>query len=262
MSANYYGQPYTPPKKPQAGPDPYAQAAVATAPGGEAPTSRPGGNGNNGGVPDGSGDGPYTTPDPFTGGDPDFPGEVPTVPSNKPNAPWQWGTGGLGGNFDPGGTNSGSGEGYQSATGGLVGYYGQKMNSTGLWPAEYNALNQSTILPIQQQQKQTEDEMLRVRAATGNDAGIYGGLSEVSRNAGAQIADQGRKNVMANGEVARQEQAAGAAGNLNLYGQTQAETMEYLRMLGNLLGRQRGGTSSGETSGYNAGVSVGYSPGM
>lgn len=262
MSANYYGQTVQARKTTKQGApqvDPYA---VGVAPPTEVPASRPGGNGNNGGLPVGEGDGPYTDPGPGTGGDPEFPGEVPVVPNNKPNAPGTWGNGGLGGDFDPTGGGSGTGDNYKSATGGLVGYYGKKMNSTGLSEAEYNALNQSTNLPIQQQAQQAHDEMLRVRAATGNDAGIYAGVSDVQKNAGQALAEQGRKNVMANGEVARQEQAQGAAGNLNLYGQTQAESMEYLRMLGNLLGRQRGTTASGDTSNWNAGVNVGYTPGL
>jgi hypothetical protein len=166
-------------------------------------------------------------------------------------------------------TNSGGGGGgggtdglvddYASPTGGLVGYYGRMMGSTGMSEAEYNALNQSTTLPIQQQQRQAQDEMLRVRAATGNDAGIYGGLSEVTKNAGAQIADQGRKNVLANADIKRQEQAAGAAGNLNLYGQNQTQSMEYLRMLANVLGRTSSTSGSGSSSGVTAGIA--WNPG-
>lgn len=255
MAANYYG---VPPKKQyqtyQFAPPAQANAKTGTvAPTGEAPASKQGGNGNDGGVyPDGD-------PDPDIGKDnPEIP-EIPVVPNNAPNVPDPWGTGGLGANFDPGGTHSGSGDAYKSATGGLVGYYGQQMGSNGLSEAEYNALNRSTYLPIQQEGQAAKDEMLRVRAATGNDAGIYGGVAQVSKNTGQALADQSRKNVLANADVKRQERASGAAGTLNLYGQEQAQSMEYLRMLGNLLGRQRGATSNSDTNGYNAGVQVGYS---
>lgn len=184
------------------------------------------------------------------------------------------GTGGVlppgkGGN--PGGTTGGSngesgnwglgeGEGgYTSPEGGLFDYYRQKMASTGMSPAAQAALASTTLTPIQQQQAASLDQMKRFRAATGNDAGIYAGISELGRNAGDQMADQRRKNLLTNEEIARQDQKEGAAGGLNLYGQTQAEAMEYLRMLGNILGREDFINTSGSSSG--SGVGISWNPG-
>lgn len=250
---NYYAP--TPPPGRQRTPEEERAAARAAAtargvaPGTEPPTANTRvrdqvpGDGGSGGAPDG---GPR-------GGESGNPYEGPP------------GSGGGGSNYGgPPGTTGGAAAaanpGYTSPTGGLVGYYGAKMNSTGMSPDELNALNASTLNPIQQQAREAEAAMLRVRAATGNDAGIYGGLSEVARNAANQTSQQGRLNTLTNADVARKEQAEGSAGTLNLYGQTQAETMEYLRMLGNLLGRQVGTTTRGSTSGVNG--EIAYNPGM
>jgi hypothetical protein len=157
---------------------------------------------------------------------------------------------------------TGLGDEYESEDppGGLVGYYTGKMGSTGMSEAERNALEASTMTPIQQQAQQAKDAMMRVRAATGNDAGLYAGISETGRAAADSMAQQGRQNSLQNEQIRRAEQAEGAGGNLNLYGQTQAETMEYLRMLGNLLGRQEGSTSYGNSKGSDFGIQ--YTPGM
>lgn len=168
------------------------------------------------------------------------------------------GTGGTGGGWG-GGTGAlptGIGEppGEEETPGGLTGYYDQKMNSQGMSDQEYRALTGSTWNAINQSENQARDRMMRARAATGNDAGLYGGLTQLSADSQMNRADASRKNFLANEEIKRQEQAQGAAGNLNLYGQTQAETMEYLRMLGNLLGRQDYIATSGSTSGGSAGI--------
>ena len=157
---------------------------------------------------------------------------------------------------------TGLGDEYESEDppGGLVGYYTGKMGSTGMSEAERNALEASTMTPIQQQAQQAKDAMMRVRAATGNDAGLYAGLSETGRAEADSMAQQGRQNSLQNEQIRRAEQAEGAGGNLNLYGQTQAETIEYLRMLGNLLGRQEGSTSYGNSKGSDFGIQ--YTPGM
>lgn len=199
---------------------------------------------------------------PGDGGGDGFEGPRGGGGSGGPRGGVEGGGGGGGGVFSGSGLGGGVGGNggaadpatYSTPSGGLVGYYGNMMSSTGLTSTEQNALGQQTLLPIQQQAQQAEESMLRVRAATGNDAGIYSGLSQVSRDASGAIADQGRKNVLKNAEIARADQAAGAAGNLNLYGQTQAETMEYLRMLGNLLGRPVGTRTHGSNSGSTAGI--------
>lgn len=197
------------------------------------------GTGNPGGDTGGSGPGQPPgkggTPGGTTGG------------SNGASGDW-----GLG----PGGDGEG---GYTSPEGGLFDYYRQKMASTGMSPAAQAALATTTLNPIQQQQAASLDQMKRFRAATGNDAGIYAGISELGRQAGDQTAEQKRKNFLTNEELARQDQKEGAAGGLNLYGQTQAEAMEYFRMLGNILGREDFINTSGSGSGSSVGIN--WNPG-
>ncbi len=172
------------------------------------------------------------------------------------------GPGSMGGPGGTSGTSStwGLGGDYTSPTGGLVSYYNQKMGSNGMSPEERVALAASTVNPIQQEAQQARDQMLRIRAATGNDAGLYGAVAENARNAMGAVSNQQRQNLLANEQVRRGEQSEGAAGNLNLYGQDQAETMEYLRMLGNLLGRQDSVSSYGSSKGSDVGIQ--YTPGM
>lgn len=148
---------------------------------------------------------------------------------------------------------------YESAQGGLAGYYNDRMSSSGMGNAEKLALAYGTMNPLVSQANQARDAIVRARAATGNDAGIYAGLSQVSRDAGREQSNQARQNILTNEEIRRKEQAEGAAGNLNLYGQTQAETMEYLRMIANILGRQKGVKTAGSSSGADVGIS--WNPG-
>lgn len=176
------------------------------------------------------------------------------LPPGKGGAPGGT-TGGSNGESGTWGLGEGEG-GYTSPEGGLFDYYRQKMASTGMSPAAQAALATTTLNPIQQQQAASLDQMKRFRAATGNDAGIYAGISELGRNAGDQMAEQKRKNLLTNEEIARQDQKEGAAGGLNLYGQTQAEAMEYLRMLGNILGREDMTNTYGTVSTSRAGVDV------
>ena len=178
-------------------------------------------------------------------------GTGPALPPGKGGAP-----GGTNGGSNGESGNWGLGEGYTSPEGGLFDYYRQKMASTGMSPAGQAALANTTLTPIQQQQAASLDQMKRIRAATGNDAGIYAGISELGRNAGDQMAEQKRKNLLTNEEIARQDQKEGAAGGLNLYGQTQAEAMEYLRMLGNILGREDFTNTYGTVSGNSVGIGV------
>lgn len=218
-------------KKATAAPAPEVQPTVALY-----PNQDPGGTGG-----DGTGGGP---PNPYPGG-------------GKGGAPGGT-TGGSNGESGTWGLGEGEG-GYTSPEGGLFDYYRQKMASTGMSPAAQAALATTTLNPIQQQQAASLDQMKRFRAATGNDAGIYAGISELGRQAGDQTAEQKRKNFLTNEELARQDQKEGAAGGLNLYGQTQAEAMEYLRMLGNILGREDFINTSGSGSGSSVGIN--WNPG-
>jgi len=195
----------------------------------------------------------YPNPDPGPPGGADG-GTGPGQPPGTGGAP-----GGTTGGSNGASGNWGLGEDYTSPEGGLFDYYRQKMASTGMSPAAQAALATTTLNPIQQQQAASLDQMKRFRAATGNDAGIYAGISELGRNAGDQMAEQKRKNLLTNEEIARQDQKEGAAGGLNLYGQTQAEAMEYLRMLGNILGREDFINTHGTVSG--SGVGIGWNPG-
>lgn len=171
------------------------------------------------------------------------------------------GTGGDSRGFGAGASDALTGQdGYESPTGGLYGYYQNRVGSKGMADDVKGAYFQDTALPVEAQAKQAEEAMLRVRAATGNDAGLYAGVAENQKTATEAQGDMTRKNLLTQAQIAREDQREGSAGLANLYGQQQAQTMEYLRMLGNLLGRQRSTASTGSSGGVEGGIQ--YTPGM
>lgn len=197
--------------------------------------------------------GPYPVEPLPDAGDPKGPGGG--VGSPIPPDPWrQPGTigGGTGGVSELGAN-------YESPTEGLYGYYQGRVGSTGMADDVNGAYFQDTALPVEAQAKQAQEAMLRARAATGNDAGLSAGIAESQKTATEAQGDMTRKNLLTQAQIAREDQREGSAGLANLYGQQQAQTMEYLRMLGNLLGRQRGVTTEGSSTGFSGGIN--WNPG-
>lgn len=201
-----------------------------------------GGNAGGAGTPDEDGSG--KTPD---NRDPDAP---PVDPSSGYYYPWngvppEW-------NGTPGG-GPGAGEG---GPGGLIGYYMNELGSSGYDPEVMNAMRASTMGAVGNQANAARDDMARRVAATGNDAGYFGALADVTGSASQQAEEAGRQNILANEQERARRNAIGIGGMQTLSDQEREDEQAWARFFAGLATKPR--EVEGEQSGTNISLGFGF----
>lgn len=181
------------------------------------------------------------------GGPPeDDPNWTPTVPPPPPNNdPFK---------FDYG---AGVGTDFNAPTGGIYGRYEEMMNAKqGFDPATRSALTTGAASATQKQAEATRGAMRRRVAATGNDTGFFGGMAQTGRDQSANLTGALQNATLADYAEKTRKNDAGTKGMTDLYNQQQAYTMDLMKMLGNLGGRQREVYNNGATTSANFSVVV------
>lgn len=172
-------------------------------------------------------------------------------------APYQFGSAGAQGDLNA--TGGAAYGGYSN----LAGQYGQ-LGQQGVTPQERANLMAASNEAIQANAKSYRDQMLNRAAASGNTAGLYGGMARLGASSGQQLVGADRANQLAILQENQRRKEAGLAGQMGaaqgqagLYG-TGAGYMSNLLAgrgrLASLTNRTRQeGTSTGGQGGINYG---------
>ena len=201
--------------------------------------------GGGGGVETGAEDGSGKTPDTR---DPDAP---PVPPGSGYYYPWG-GVAPTTGNLPGGDLATGSTEG---GLGGLVGYYMNELGSKGYSPEVMNALRASTMGAVGNQANAARYDMARRVASTGNDAGYFGALADVTGTAASQAEEAGRQNILANEQERARRNAVGIGGMQTLSDQEREDEQFWAKLFGTLASKPR--EVEGEQSGPNINFAFG-----